>query len=387
MPRRPNAPREAPGKYGAMARDEESGVRAAWTSADDATTTTTTTTTDANDDDAGRRMRTRLKRKGARPGPPNAEPPKKLAKRIVGFFYDNLWIAFVAYALGAMFILQKIPGESDFAKPADAAYFVAISATTVGYGDMSPKTDEGKVFVMVLLVTGVAMAGVAMTKVTDWILKAQERAMNAVMERSKARMAVDMAKLRAQVGADARADQDEELKRALANKEERTFRAKQLSPLARALVAIAVVVILGAVVMHQLENISFLDGCYWSIVTSTTVGYGDVTPKTQSGRIFASFYCFITVGVMAWAIGQIASSSVESQVEKHAQLKAFKLTPEWLAAQGGDKGYVDEFDFAKAMLLAMGKCEQSDFDTVAARFNELDVNGDRTLDAKDLLGA
>jgi formate--tetrahydrofolate ligase len=43
MPRRPNAPREAPGKYGAMARDEESGVRAAWTSASDATTTTTTT--------------------------------------------------------------------------------------------------------------------------------------------------------------------------------------------------------------------------------------------------------------------------------------------------------------------------------------------------------
>jgi potassium channel subfamily K len=385
MPRRPNAPREAPGKYGAMARDEESGVRAAWTSASDATTTTTTT--DANDDDGGRRMRTRSKRKGARPGPPKAEPPKKLAKRIVGFVYDNLWIAFAAYALGAMCILQKIPGESDFAKPADAAYFVAISATTVGYGDMSPKTDEGKVFVMVLLVTGVAIAGVAMTKVTDWILKAQERAMNAVMERSKARMAVDMAKLRAQVGADAGADQDEELKRALANKEERTFRAKQLSPLARALVAIAVVVILGAVVMHRLENISFLDGCYWSIVTSTTVGYGDVTPKTQSGRIFASFYCFITVGVMAWAIGQIASSSVESQVEKHAQLKAFKLTPEWLAAQGGDKGYVDEFDFAKAMLLAMGKCEQSDFDTVAARFNELDVNGDRTLDAKDLLGA
>ena len=131
-------------------------------------------------------MRTRSKRKGARPGPPKAEPPKKLAKRIVGFFYDNLWIAFVAYALGAMCILQKIPGESDFAKPADAAYFVAISATTVGYGDMSPKTDEGKVFVMVLLVTGVAIAGVAMTKVTDWILKAQERAMNAVMERSEA---------------------------------------------------------------------------------------------------------------------------------------------------------------------------------------------------------
>ena len=367
-----------------MARDEESGVREAWTSASDGAATTDADATT----DAGRGTRARARtRKGATPGPPRADPPRKLARRVVGFFYDHLWIAFAAYAFAATVALQKIPGESDFARTTDAAYFVAISATTVGYGDMSPKTDEGKVFVMVLLVTGVAMAGVAMTKVTDWILKAQERAMNAVMERSKARMAVDMAKLRAQVGANANADQNEELKRALAKKEERAFEAKKMSPLARALVAIAVVVALGAVVMHQLEDISFLDGCYWSIVTSTTVGYGDVTPKTQSGRIFASFYCFITVGVMAWAIGQIASSSVESQVEKHAQLKAFKLTPEWLAAQGGDKGYVDEFDFAKAMLLAMGKCEQSDFDTVAARFNELDVNGDRTLDAKDLLGA
>ena len=193
-----------------------------------ATATATTTTTDANDDDAGRRTRARARtRKGATTGTAARGPAAETGEtRSWGSFTINLWIAFAAYALGATFALQKIPGESDFARPADAAYFVAISATTVGYGDMSPKTDEGKVFVMVLLVTGVAMAGVAMTKVTDWILKAQERAMNAVMERSKARMAVDMAKLRAQVGADASADQDEELKRALAKKEERTFRGE-----------------------------------------------------------------------------------------------------------------------------------------------------------------
>ena len=77
---------------------------------------------------------------------------------------------------------------------------------------------------------------------------------------------------------------------------------------------------------------------------------------------------------------------MQSQVEHGAQVKAFKLTPEWLAAQGGEKGYVDQFDFAKAMLLSMGKCDQADFDLVSARFDELDVNGDRTLDAADLLG-
>jgi potassium channel subfamily K len=392
MPRRPNAPREPPGKYGALARDVESGVRGAWTSADaDAPTPTATGgrkdgDAEGTDVDAGaaREGRKRASRRKLRPPPPTTAPKQKLWKRVVGFFYDNLWIAFVAYVLGAVVALRELPGEG-FMDPTDAVYFVAISATTVGYGDMSPKTDAGKVFVMGLLITGVALAGVAMSKVTDWILKAQERAMNAVMERSRARMDADMATLRAQVGANAGVGVDAAMK-APPTKAERAPKAK-FSPLAQAAVAIVFVVSLGAVVMHRLEDISFLDGCYWSIVTSTTVGYGDVTPKTREGKIFASVYCFITVGVMAWAIGQVASSSVESEVEKHSKLKEFKLTPEWLASQGGEKGYVDSSDFLKAMLLAMGKCEQSDFDTINSRFKELDVNGDQTLDAKDLLGA
>lgn len=38
------------------------------------------------------------------------------------------------------------------------------------------------------------------------------------------------------------------------------------------------------------------------------------------------------------------------------------------------------------MLIAVGKLEASDFDSVATRFKELDVNGDGSLDAKDLMG-
>ena len=375
MVHRPNAPREEPGKYGAIARDEESGVRAAW--ADE-------TSTKKPPVDKPKKMR--LKRR--RPPPPDTAPPEKLLRRIVRFFYDHLWIVFVLYVGGAVLCLQSL-GESDFNNNVDAVYFVAISATTVGYGDMSPKTDKGKIFVMAFILTGVAMAGVFMTKMTDWILAAQERAMDNLTKKKQADMEADMAKLKAQVGVkdDAGAAAAAVAARADAERERiKGDKEMKVSPVKKALLAMTTVILVGAAIMHAIEGISFLDGCYWSVVTSTTVGYGDVTPKTVDGKIFASAYAFITIGVMAWAIGQVADASVQSQVEHGAQVKAFKLTPEWLAAQGGEKGYVDQFDFAKAMLLSMGKCDQADFDLVSARFDELDVNGDRTLDAADLLG-
>ena len=370
----PNTPREEPGKYGAIARDEESGVREAWMDE---------TSTKQRVVDKPKKMSLKRRR---RPPPPNTAPPEKLLRRIVRFFYDHLWIVFVAYVGVSVLCLRSL-GEGDFNTNVNAAYFVAISTTTVGYGDMSPKTDKGKLFVMAFILTGVAMAGVFMTKVTDWILEAQERAMEKLTKKKQADMEADMAKLKAQVGArDGAGVASRAAEAAAERKRTKGGEVTKITPVQKALVAMTAVILSGAAVMHSIEDISFLDGCYWSVVTSTTVGYGDVTPKTVDGKIFASMYAFITIGVMAWAIGQVADASVQSQVEHGAQVKAFKLTPEWLAAQGGEKGYVDQFDFAKAMLLSMGKCDQADFDLVSARFDELDVNGDRSLDAADLLG-
>jgi len=254
--------------------------------------------------------------------------------------------------------------------------------TTVGYGDMSPKSDAGKIFVMMFIIVGVALAGVMMTKITDWMLETQKNAVKRSEEKAQERMQKDLAKLKQNLGA---RTSEAELARSISIKEKGKSKV-EANPIASALVVISIVVTLGAVVMGELEGISFLDGCYWSIVTSTTVGYGDVTPKSDDGRIFASFYAFITVGVMGWAVGQIASSAISTSVEAASHVESFKLTPESLVQMGGEKGYVDQYDFAVAMMLAMGKATQEDFDLVANRFNELDVNHDKTLDAKDLLG-
>lgn len=59
---------------------------------------------------------------------------------------------------------------------------------------------------------------------------------------------------------------------------------------------------------------SVFDSLWWSIVTLTTVGYGDVYPITVGGRMFTFFILMIGLGIVAIPTG-IISSSLTKAVE------------------------------------------------------------------------
>ena len=53
---------------------------------------------------------------------------------------------------------------------------------------------------------------------------------------------------------------------------------------------------------------SIFHSSWWSIVTLTTVGYGDVYPITIGGKIFTFFVLIIGVGVVTVPAGLVATS-------------------------------------------------------------------------------
>ena len=64
---------------------------------------------------------------------------------------------------------------------------------------------------------------------------------------------------------------------------------------------------------------SIFSSLWWSIVTLTTVGYGDVYPVTVGGRVFTFFILMIGLGIVAIPTGIISSSltkAVEPQDEE-----------------------------------------------------------------------
>jgi len=56
-------------------------------------------------------------------------------------------------------------------------------------------------------------------------------------------------------------------------------------------------------------------GIWWSVVTMTTVGYGDKVPKTFGGRVFATLWMFTGIILISTFIATISSILTVSQLE------------------------------------------------------------------------
>jgi len=62
--------------------------------------------------------------------------------------------------------------------------------------------------------------------------------------------------------------------------------------------------------------LSFFDSLWWTIVTISTVGYGDRLPASITGRIVAIVTIFIGIGIMGTVTGRIASFLMERQMKE-----------------------------------------------------------------------
>lgn len=71
-------------------------------------------------------------------------------------------------------------------------------------------------------------------------------------------------------------------------------------------VVVLLTLLIGTIFYHNVEHWTFLDALYFSVVTLSTIGYGDLVPTTDLGKMFTVIYIFIGVGVFASFITLLA---------------------------------------------------------------------------------
>ena len=250
----------------------------------------------------------------------------------------------------------------------------------VGYGDLSPSPANGmRPFTIIMIFVGIGLV----FPVGGWLICAFLDPITA-----KGRALLDKFFPPEYIDIDGDGGNDYPVPAAAP-----VFYLKKVVP---SLMLIFVLQIVSALIFVALEPTwSFGDAMYHCIVTVSTVGYGDQTLYTQSGRLFSSFHMLVGVAM----VSELLTTIDEVRTERHLsqqRIKAIrqeltkpmleKLTTELTALRpdDDDPDNITEVEFVLAMLLECGFADRLTVMPFFAKFRALDATGDGMIGGDDV---
>jgi voltage-gated potassium channel len=84
------------------------------------------------------------------------------------------------------------------------------------------------------------------------------------------------------------------------------------------IVVLAFLYVLSIIFFHFVEGWSYLDAVYFTTITITTVGYGDIAPVTDLGKIGAIALVFAGISLAFYVISHLGLLR-EKKVDPHIQ--------------------------------------------------------------------
>ncbi len=90
---------------------------------------------------------------------------------------------------------------------------------------------------------------------------------------------------------------------------------------------LCILLILGTVFYSFQEGWSYIDSLYFSVVTLTTVGYGDLHPTTTASKMFTVLYIFIGVGLGFYILSALAKSFIEGRDKRIRRIEKLISIP------------------------------------------------------------
>jgi len=146
----------------------------------------------------------------------------------------------------------------------DAFYLTGVTLGTVGFGDLKPTTQAGKVAAVLLALCGLGLF------------------------------------------ADAQAAIGELRRNSWTKHSSWAAQALPLGPLTLPVVLAALNVLAFTSAMRFIEGLEWDAAAYFAFVTLTSIGYGDITPKTNVGKIATVFFVCYSSTMLTLAITSIA---------------------------------------------------------------------------------
>lgn len=81
------------------------------------------------------------------------------------------------------------------------------------------------------------------------------------------------------------------------------------------LVLTILILVAGTIVFHWLEDWDYIDSFYFSVITLTTIGYGDLHPTSPVSKIVVVFFVFAGLGIILGFINAITERQTREMVD------------------------------------------------------------------------
>ncbi|CAH2046211.1 unnamed protein product [Thlaspi arvense] len=248
----------------------------------------------------------------------------------------------------------------------DGLYFCIVTMCTIGYGDITPNSVVTKLFSILFVLVGFGLIDILLSRMVTHVLDLQE---NYMIEAAKNEIFAEPEKKRSYV-----------------------IDVKKGRMRIRLKVGLALGVVLlclgfGVLIMHFVERIGWLDSFYLSVMSVTTVGYGDQAFKTLNGRLLAAIWLLVSTLAVAQAFLYLAEARVDKRNRERAKrvLGENMSISQFFAADIDRNGCVSKAEFVIYKLKLMEKITDKDINQIGNQFDKLDRTNSGRITLLDLL--
>jgi len=256
--------------------------------------------------------------------------------RSLGSALKDLFIIASYYVVGIL-VLHRFEGWSTV----DSIYFLSVTVTTIGYGDISPTTNAGQLASCALILAGIVFVLTTLSKYASALATLVRTLTKSIMRLAGHEM-VNVGDLPIEGFSPA------------------TVNSLIFYPRVYA-VAVAPLVVVFFVFTEKwrhLLDLSYFEAFYFAVVTCTTVGYGDFAPRTPRDKLVCSFFLVLAVVVLSDTISQLFDIRLKKRIRegKSCQPDLEGLLLAKIRDQGADPRTVAvyESDYVVAALVESG---------------------------------
>jgi len=282
---------------------------------------------------------------------------------VVDLMWTVIWMA-LYFGTGVAFYMS-VEGWDGW----ESLYFLMVTASTVGYGDLSPTTAWSRFFTIIYIFFGITTVFSHLGALVSQIFRPMFNCARDAVERVFPQATIDI---------DGDGTPDFKLPRDAA-----TYYTKNLAgPIC---IITLMQICFAAVFVALVPDLPFGTAFYHCLVTITTVGYGDISLPNDGARMWSFVHIAVSVSLLAALLGDVTQLTQDRIMKlKKLSLLQGRLDIDLMKSLDTDGDGVTEYEFVIGMLQKLEMIKPSELEPFVKLFKQMDKDGSEKLTEADM---